>query len=468
MKVCFLARPTFDKFSVALYNNMKLKHQDIEALFITADHVESAYIKREISDAEVYETAIYIRKKWADCSLEKLIEYENKYDCSPIWKYIYSDRFLIYRSYDDAIRITTALFSFFEELFSDGKVDFYYSEAISTLQCYIAYIVGKKYGVKYVAQMCARGSLDSSFHYFIYDEYMRNARFHDDYENIEYSDDEKKRAEEYLTNFEAYDCPPPSAKTVISKPRITVKMVGDLAKGAVKFFDPRLNDPYSYMYYKGYWNYTRSWKYWYRYQKIKKYYKTADYSKKYVYYPLHYQPEASTCVCAEKYEKQIFYIDSWAKSLPADTVLYLKEHYALLGHRDLSFYEELKKYPNVILISPFESSRKLIENAYVVTTLTGTAGWEAMLLRKPVILGGSIVFDNAPGIIKTDDIYCNFIRYMKEWKKPSRKDIIQYLCECFRSYSVGNAYTQNHYEYIPDNIDDLGNSLYEYLSSHGD
>lgn len=87
----------------------------------------------------------------------------------------------------------------------------------------------------------------------------------------------------------------------------------------------------------------------------------TDYSKKYVYYPLHYEPEASTLVCAVKYEKQLFFIDSWAKSLPADTVLYVKEHYAVLGHRELTLYKELKKYPNVVMIDPWESSRKLIK-----------------------------------------------------------------------------------------------------------
>lgn len=465
MKICFLARPTFDRFSTALYQNLRTKHKDIEAVFITTNKKETAYVKTEIPNAVVYETSTYIRKEWGNFTKESLVKYEETYNCAPIWKYIYADRFLIYRKYDDAIRITAALFSFFENIFSDGSVDFYYSEAIATLQCYVAYIVGKKYGVKYVSQMCARGNIDTSYHYFINDEFMHNACFDNNYLQNKYSDEERKKAEEYLYDFENYDSPPPSARNVQSIPKINGKALIGPVKRMITFFDPDLNDPYSYMYYKGYKNYTKQLKFWYRYQKIKKYYHKADYNEKYVYFPLHYQPEASTCVCAEKYEKQLFFIDSWAKSLPADTVLYLKEHYAGLGHRDLFFYEELKKYPNVILISPFESSRKLIENAYAVTTLTGTAGFEAMLLRKPVILGGSIVFDNAPGIIKVDDIYDNYLKCMQEWKKPSREDIIQYLCECFRSYSVGNAYTQNHYDLIYENIDNLGDSLYKYLKS---
>ena len=124
----------------------------------------------------------------------------------------------------------------------------------------------------------------------------------------------------------------------------------------------------------------------------------------------------------------MFFIDSWAKSLPADTVLYVKEHYALIGHRDPQFYKELEKYPNVFMLDPWEPARNLIEKAVAVTTLTGTAGWEAMLLRKPVFLGGNIVFDNAPGIIKVEDIYGNYLDMLGKWEQPTREEIIKYLC----------------------------------------
>lgn len=467
MKICFLARPSFDRFSLALYKNMASKHNDIEACFITTDKLETQYIKNNLPAAEVYETASFIRTHSEECNLERLIEYERIYDCSPIWRYIYTDRFLIYRDYNDVITITTGLFMFFESIFQGGKIDFYYSETIATLQCFIAYLVGKKYGVKYVCQMPARGSVDTTYHYFVFDEYMHNARFDDNYLNNNYTEDELERAEKYLSDFEKNDRRPPSANLVKVVPRIDIIAFGMVVKRFIKSFDPRLNDPYSYMYYKSYKRYTRIWANTFRYWKIKKYYHYADLSKKYVYFPLHYQPEATTCVCAEKYEKQIFFIDSLAKSLPADTLLYVKEHYEQLGHRELSFYKDLKKYPNVMLISPFESSRTLIENAEVVVTLTGTAGYEAMLLRKPVILAGKIVFDNAPGIIRTDDIYGNYLECLRKWKQPVREDIIKYLCECFRSYALGNAYAQNVSKLIDENIDYLGDELYNYLSNQG-
>lgn len=464
MKICFLARPSFDRYSVAIINNLRQKHDSkIEGCFITSNKSESKYIRDNIDNAEIYETSSFLKTNWDTYSLEKLVEYEKKYECAPIWKYIYTDRFLINRDYDYVVKVTVGLFSFFENIFCTGKIDFYYSETIATLQCYVAYIVGKKYGVKYIAQMCARGRLDSTFHYFVKDAFQYNSRLDLNYLDIEYSEDELEYADKVLKEFEQKDCPPPAMQMVRTKPRIDKQFLLAPLKYIKGRFDKELNDPYSYMYYQGYKSLLDPIVFYIHYQKCKKYYTEADFDEKFVYYPLHYQPEASTCVCAQKYEKQLFYIDNLAKSLPADTKLYVKEHYALIGHRDPHFYIELQKYPNVKLINPWESSRKLIEASVAVATLTGTAGLEAMLLRKPVFVCGNAVYETAPGVIKLDDIYDHYLENIENWKRPSREDVIKYLCACIRSYSKGNAYAQNYYDLIEDNIDDICVSLYTEL-----
>lgn len=464
MKICFLARPSFDRYSVAILKNLRSKYDEsIEGYFITSNESETKYIEQNIENVTICETSKYLRENWETFTKEKLIEFESKYDCEPIWKYIYTDRFLINRNYDYVLKVTVGLFSFFEDIFSNNHIDFYYSETIATLQCFITYLVGKEYGVKYITQMCARGSLDSTFHYFVREEYQYNSKLDNDYLNVQYSDDEIEYAGAMLKEFEEKDCPPPAMQMVRTKPKIDKQFLLAPFKYIRDRFKKELNDPYSYMYYQGYKGSLDPIVFYMHYQKCKKYYKEANFKEKYVYYPLHYQPEASTCVCAQKYEKQLFFIDSWAKSLPADTVLYVKEHYALIGHRNPHFYIDLQKYPNVILINPWESSRKLIENAVAVTTLTGTAGLEAMLLRKPVFVCGNAVYETAPGIIKLDDIYDNYVENIKNWKQPQREDIIKYLCACMRTYSKGNAYAQNFYDLIDDNIDDICESLFEEM-----
>lgn len=467
MKICFLARPSFDVYSSELYKRLKKKDASLKGTFITTNKRESDKVRkllRGVEDVELYETSTYLKEHWGEFNIHLLALYEDKYNCTPIWQYIYTDRFLINRDYDYVIKVAAGLFSFFEYVYKKAKPDFYYSECIATLQCYIAYLVGRNNNVQYLTQMCARGSLDSTYHYFVTDPYQHNAELENDYINQEYTEDELARAENYLLEFESNNIVPPAMKLVRTKPKIDKKFIIAPARFLMERFDSNFNDPFSYMYYKSYNDQLNPIKFYYRYQKLKKYFQQPDYTKKYVFYPLHFQPEASTCVCAEKYEKQLYYIDSWAKSLPADTVLYVKEHYTLLGHKKLNFYKELQKYPNVFLIEPWVSARELIVNSVAVTTLTGTAGLEAMLLRKPVFLGGNTVYENAPGVIKVTDIYGKYLPSMKSWEQPSREDVIKYLCACFRSYHKGNIYCQNYHHLLDGNIDDIVYSLYQKLN----
>lgn len=463
MNICFLARPCFDKYSAAIYAELRKNYDPAsEGYFITSNEKESRFIEENVPGAHVFETSRFLRDHWNTYTVNDLVAVEKEYECSPIWRYIYTDRFLIYRDYQYCINVTVGLFRFFEELFSNNNIDFYYSETIATLQCYIAYLVGKKYGVTYIAQMTARG-LDSTHHYFLKDDFQGNFNFHEDYMQRQYSDDEIQKADAFLKDFESRDIPPKNMVFTGNRPKFKLKFIALPFLRFVRSFRKELRDPCSYMYFESYKAITNPLVFYFKYQKAKKYYNKADYSEKYVYYPLHYQPEASTIVCAQKYEKQLYFIDSWAKSIPADTKLYVKEHYAILGHRDLSFYKELKKYPNVVLIDPWESSRKLMEHAQAVTTLTGTAGWEAMLLRKPVFIGGNIFFDNAPGVIKISDIYLNYLPEMDRWERPDRDQTVKYLCEYFRTLHKGNVYAANPKSLEPDNIRNIVSALYEQM-----
>lgn len=464
MKICFLARPSFDVYSTVIFNKLKAHYdKNIEGFFITSNEKESNYIRKNVPEGHIFETSKFLRKNWMQYTVDDLVEMEKKYDCVPIWKYIYTDRFLINRDYDYCINVTVGLFKFFEDIFTKNRIDFYYSECIATLQCYIAYIVGQKYNVQYLTQMCARGGLDSTYHYFTTDPYQLNSDLTVDYLQQKYTEKELECAEKYLSEFETKNITPPAMNLVKTEPKVDKSFILAPLRYLKGRINPDLNDPCSYMYYKAYQNCLNPVKFYLRYQKMKGYFQRPNYNIKYIYYPLHFQPEASTCVCAEKYEKQLFFIDSWAKSLPADTELYVKEHYAFLGSKDVQFYKELQKYPNVIFIDPWESSRKLIDNSVAVTTLTGTAGFEAMLLRKPVFLGGNADYENAPGVIKIKDIYQSYIPLMKAWKKPERQEIIKYLCACFRTYCKGNIYCQSYHHLLSENIDDIVNSLYNKL-----
>lgn len=464
MKICFCARPAYDKLSSEIYLSIKNNFKkDIEALFVTNDQYESQYIKNKIPHSEVNDISSFIRQHREQLNFEKFQYFEKKYKCAPLWKFIYTDRFLINKSYDYCIKITTGLFMFFENIFENNNIDYYYDETIATLQSYIAYLVANGNRVKYISQMTARGK-DSTHHYFVNDPFQYNMNFASNYEEKIYNNEIVLEANKYLEEFESQNLKPVNMIYTGLKPKLRKGFLRLPINWFKNIINPKYNDEFSYMYYKRYKNTFDPLIFYVRYYLSKKYYSEPDYSKKFVYFPLHYQPEASTIVCAQKYEKQLFFIDSWAKSLPADTVLFVKEHYALLGNRSRDFYKELRKYPNVMLIDPWIDSFDLIKKSVAVTTLTGTAGWEAMLLRKPVFLAGKILFDNAPGIIKVDEIYDHYINLLKKWSQPKREDIIKYLCEYFSTLSEGNVYAASSDCYSIENINKVSISLLNQIN----
>ena len=113
----------------------------------------------------------------------------------------------------------------------------------------------------------------------------------------------------------------------------------------------------------------------------------------YGYFALHTEPEGDPMVLAPFYLDQIWLAKQIARSLPLSFKLYVKDHPVMVGLRPRSYYEELRKIPNVRLINPARSGLALIEGSQLTLTITGTSGFEAVLLKKPVIIFGAMYYD---------------------------------------------------------------------------
>lgn len=123
----------------------------------------------------------------------------------------------------------------------------------------------------------------------------------------------------------------------------------------------------------------------------------VNYSEKYLIFPLHMQPEASTLIASPFDVNQQNTIINISKILPLDTVLYVKEHRSALGQHSKFFYDKLKTYPNIKLISHKENMFELIKKSFGTICLSSTVGLEALLLSKPAIMLGD-VFYNSTGL----------------------------------------------------------------------
>lgn len=126
--------------------------------------------------------------------------------------------------------------------------------------------------------------------------------------------------------------------------------------------------------------------------------KNVDYSKPFVYFPLHIEPERSLSIDAPFFTNQIEVITNIVKSLPIGYRLFVKEHPAmkLLAWRETSFYKELMKLPNVFLLHPFIDPQQILENCSLVITITGTAGFEAAFYNKPSIIMADLIYSSIP------------------------------------------------------------------------
>jgi len=127
--------------------------------------------------------------------------------------------------------------------------------------------------------------------------------------------------------------------------------------------------------------------------------KIPDLSVRYVYFPLHYQPEASTNPIAGAYTDQEIMVQLLASCLPPDIRIYVKEH-PRQGERCRSedFYHSLLGIPSVTFVPKDFDTYALTDRALFVASGVGTVIFEAMIRRKPAVMFGHYFYQYAPGV----------------------------------------------------------------------
>jgi hypothetical protein len=146
-------------------------------------------------------------------------------------------------------------------------------------------------------------------------------------------------------------------------------------------------------------------------RKLKKIYDSnctlPNYSEKYIFVALHYQPEETSCPSGHIYVDQSLMVETLLKYTPNDVKLYIKEHSSqfhplMEGEtgRYLGYYSQLLKHERVKLISTKINSFELIDNSIAIATLTGTVGLEALIRQKPVLVFGTAWYEHLSGIFR--------------------------------------------------------------------
>ncbi|MDD5290969.1 MAG: hypothetical protein PHZ04_02525 [Patescibacteria group bacterium] len=163
----------------------------------------------------------------------------------------------------------------------------------------------------------------------------------------------------------------------------------------------------------------------------------VDFAEKFIYLPLNYQPERTSSPQGSIFVDQILMIEILAASLPKDWVIYVKEHPTQIPARGLNFsssryqgyYKRISELKRVKLIPIETDTYTLINKSLAVATVTGTAGWEAVLRSKPAIIFGYPWYRDCPGVFKVNGVEScqKVLQKIKEGFKIEPQQIINYL-----------------------------------------
>lgn len=122
----------------------------------------------------------------------------------------------------------------------------------------------------------------------------------------------------------------------------------------------------------------------------------------FAFFPLHKEPEVTMLVYARHCLNQIEVIRNIARSLPVGMKLVVKEHPVAIGYRSKEYYERIVSIPNVVMVKPEIGSEEIIPLSKLVTVISGSIGFEAVVKKIPVI-----TFGDAPFNILPDSMVCN-------------------------------------------------------------
>jgi hypothetical protein len=335
------------------------------------------------------------------------------------WSPIMTDRYISYYDKEKREQIATLLFNAIEELFNKYKFDYFMSEPVALFSAQIMFYFSKKSGTQvrvwspcyfpgyfYFSSnftnsegVCSR---DKNVNTNNCTDYIRtfasNVILDKSGPKYHYSFAEKDNS--FLAYFKKRNGN--AALTV--DPNFKTKLIQSMRLGYAllsKFTYPLIGD----------FQLAASWREHLFYLRClffsKKYYDIIpdEFSENNVMFPLHFEPEAAISYMSPANDIQINLIESILKTLPSNKILWVKEHPNQFGALDMKQWKDLrKKYSNLRYIFGRESGRQLIKISALVISISSTAGMDALLLSKNVIVLADVFYKNFSGAYPCDNI----------------------------------------------------------------
>jgi len=194
--------------------------------------------------------------------------------------------------------------------------------------------------------------------------------------------------------------------------------------------------------------------------------------EKFFFFPLQYEPEISLATQGRGWINQLELVKLIRDSLPIDRWLYVKEHPSMLpGIRPFRFYRELARLPRVRILPQFMDSYQIVPKAEAVLTITGTAGWEALMFNRPVVLFGHSFYEEfEEGVLRLDkrEDLPQILLKIRHHRIPEEATLA-YIAAVLTKTCRGLFIEPRHYHELgpevlgADNIEGIGRAMLEAL-----
>ena len=429
MKACFLLQRKFAYLGYKISLILKDKYGVNEFCGYVQTRPSFKFLKKQkdinytslILDEDIHNTY-----KQEELDLEFIKNFEKKYGLPNLWPYITADRIIMHNllvreypynqppySHEEIMRIFQVQAKAIEEFLNKEKPDFVFMSVFGSIGgCLLLHLAEKK-GIKALTGSVTR----INGGYTITTDYKKFSEAELLFDKLTDSGENSRmiaKAREYINNFRqkpaSYHWDLKNKKAVNGRLEqlkwFNLINIKNFIKWYLKLCFRALTDKNQ--------DYSAERPFGSLMDKVRRkirlligfkhFYDEADLNEDFAFFPLHLEPEITVSLLAPFYENQLNLIKQIARSLPLHFKLYVKEHPAMVGYRPHAYYRELKKIPNVKIISPNVKSFELIEKTKLIATLTGTVGWEGTIFKKPVITFGDVNYNKLSTVKKCESL----------------------------------------------------------------
>lgn len=378
---------------------------------------------------------------------ETIKRLETKYGLPFLWPYLLCEKRVVLKSpgglfyyeksnytHEKMLAIVHVFLKGIERFFEKNKPDFLITAGIGSLSMRMLFEVAKKNGIKTLDMQVARIENRILFT----EDFRRFTGAEEIFEKIKtgYRSPFAKEAEIFLQNFRnqphTYDqtffsFDKKARFDFLRPPRINqnLEMIWRvIARYAASFFTGTIKQGYNPLRFIAELAVKRV-----RMFSVVRLYEKPRLEEDFAFFPLQMEPEVGNINLSPYITNLTELARAIAKSLPLNFKLYIKEHPVMRGMRPRSYYKKLLAIPNARLIDDAFPPYPLIQRAKIIITNVSTVGWEAAILKKPVITFGEVSYNKLSSVEKCAEMekLPLIVQKILTGFNPDEKEILDYV-----------------------------------------